>query len=216
MFKILANTHKVIATIIHQRVKQDYNINLNLNKIQWGSVCPDVLPYYKLIRHYQKESINFISKEISNLIYFCRYSNLQENTNPILINYLSKKLGIISHYLSDYCCYPHAYRMTFFDDMKAHIKYESDLNVYVLSQKFKEENYEYVINTKNLDLFENVDKKLKVRVKEYIETVICEYKNAPISFDTDMNFALDISSKIASFVIESALVYNEDLEIQFS
>lgn len=142
MLKILANTHKVIATIIHQRVKQDYNINLNLNKIQWGSVCPDVLPYYKLIRHYQKESINFISKEISNLIYFCRYSNLQENTNPILINYLSKKLGIISHYLSDYCCYPHAYRMTFFDDMKAHIKYESDLNVYVLSQKFKEENYE--------------------------------------------------------------------------
>lgn len=216
MLKILANTHKVIATIIHQRIKQDYNINLNLNKIQWGSVCPDVLPYYKLIRHYQKESINFISKEISNLIYFCRYSNLQENTNPILINYLSKKLGIISHYLSDYCCYPHAYRMTFFDDMKAHIKYESDLNVYVLSQKFKEENYEYVINTKNLDLFENVDKKLKVRVKEYIETVICEYKNTPISFDTDMNFALDISSKIASFVIESALVYNEDLEIQFS
>ena len=70
MFNILANTHKVIATIVHQKIKRDFNIELNLKKIQWGSVCPDVLPYYKLIRHYQNESIDYISNEISNLIYF--------------------------------------------------------------------------------------------------------------------------------------------------
>lgn len=215
VFNILASTHKVIATIVHQKIKRDFNIELNLKKIQWGSVCPDVLPYYKLIRHYQNESIDYISNEISNLIYFCRYAKLEKNNNPILLNFLSKKLGIISHYLSDYCCYPHAYRLTFFNDMKAHIKYESDLNLYVMANKINEENYSSVIMEKDLNLFENVDKKLRLRVKNYIENAIDEYKKMPIAYETDMNFALDLSSKIAYFVIESILAYNEDYEIQF-
>lgn len=212
---ILSSTHKIVAKIVCNRIKEDYDINLNMEKIQWGSICPDILPYYRLIRHYQDESIDYISKEIANLIYFCRYSNLRDNPKKVLVNYLSKKLGVISHYLCDYVCYPHAYRMTYFNDMKAHIKYESDLNEYVLKDKALEENYKGVISCEDLDLFKDVDNKLKDRIKAYIEDVVNEYKSNEPSFDNDMDFALDISSKIASFVIESVMEYNEDFEIQF-
>lgn len=215
MLTILSSTHKIVAKIVCNRIKEDYDINLNMEKIQWGSICPDILPYYRLIRHYQDESIDYISKEIANLIYFCRYSNLRDNPKKVLVNYLSKKLGVISHYLCDYVCYPHAYRMTFFNDMKAHIKYESDLNEYVLNAKALEENYKSVISCEDLDLFKDVDIKLKDRIKAYIEDVVNEYKTNEPSFDNDMDFALDISSKIASFVIESVMEYNEDFEIQF-
>lgn len=215
MLKILTETHKIVAKIVHNRIYDRYNINLDLNKMLWGSIAPDVLPYYKLHRHYFEESIDYISKEIAALIYYGRYSDIKNNENPIFVKFFSKKLGIISHYLCDYVCYPHAYRMTFIGNMKSHIKYESDLNQFVMSYKFKNEQYDNIINTDSISLFKNVDKKLKNRIKEYISSVVLEYKNSDKSFDTDMNFALGLCTEVSNFVIESVLNYKEDFEIQF-
>lgn len=59
--KILPDTHKIVAKIVHDRIKDKYNVNLNLEKMLWGSVAPDVLPYYKLKRHYFDESGDYIA-----------------------------------------------------------------------------------------------------------------------------------------------------------
>lgn len=216
MFKILTDTHKVVAKIVHHRIKDKFGLNLNLEKMEWGSIAPDVLPYYKFKRHYKDESIHYIATEIVKLIRFCRYSDLQSNSNPVLINYLSKKLGIISHYLCDYCCYPHAYRLTFLGNMKSHIKYETDLNIFVLDRMFEEGQFTKVISSKPLGLYEDVEKKLKDRVKNYIDQIIAQYMQESVSFENDMNYALDLSTEIAYFVIESILLYSEDLEVQFN
>lgn len=215
MFDILADTHKIVAKIVHDRINDKYNVVLNLDKMLWGSVAPDILPYYKLKRHYLDESIDYISKEIANLIYFCRYSFNENNETSVFTSYISKKLGIIMHYLCDYVCYPHAYRMTFIGNMASHIKYEQDLNIYAKTYKLHEKDYKNKITVDNLNLFEDVDIKLKDKVKAYILNVIDEYKKENKSFDTDLDFALDLSTRISLFVIESALVYSGDFDIQF-
>ncbi|WP_297392200.1 zinc dependent phospholipase C family protein [uncultured Peptoniphilus sp.] len=215
MFKILPDTHKIVAKIVHDRIKEKYNVNLNLDKMLWGSIAPDVLPYYKTKRHYFDESGDFIAREISKLIYFSRYSYSEGNESKLFINYMSKKLGIIMHYLCDFVCYPHAYRMTFIENLRKHVRYEQDLALYARENKFLEENFRNVISCEDINFFENSDIKLEKKVKAYLIKVIEEYKDSNHSFDNDLNFALNLSTNISILVIESILEYNGEFDIQF-
>lgn len=215
MFKILPDTHKIVAKIVHDRIKEKYNVNLNLDKMLWGSVAPDVLPYYKTKRHYFDESGDYIAREISKLIYFSRYSYSEGNESKLFINYMSKKLGIIMHYLCDFVCYPHAYRMTFIENLRKHVRYEQDLALYARENKFLEENFRDVISCEDINFFENSDIKLEKKVKAYLIKVIEEYKDSNHSFDNDLNFALNLSTNISILVIESILEYNGEFDIQF-
>lgn len=215
MFKILPDTHKIVAKIVHDRIKEKYNVNLNLDKMLWGSIAPDVLPYYKTKRHYFDESGDYIAREISKLIYFSRYSYSEGNESKLFINYMSKKLGIIMHYLCDFVCYPHAYRMTFIENLRKHVKYEQDLALYARDNKFLEESFRDVISCEDINFFENFDIKLEKKVKAYLIKVIEEYKDSNHSFDNDLNFALNLSTNISILVIESILEYNGEFDIQF-
>lgn len=215
MFKILPDTHKIVAKIVHDRIKEKYNVNLNLDKMLWGSIAPDVLPYYKTKRHYFDESGDYIAREISKLIYFSRYSYSEGNESKLFINYMSKKLGIIMHYLCDFVCYPHAYRMTFIENLRKHVKYEQDLALYARDNKFLEESFRDVISCEDINFFENSDIKLEKKVKAYLIKVIEEYKDSNHSFDNDLNFALNLSTNISILVIESILEYNGEFDIQF-
>ncbi len=181
----------------------------------WGSIAPDVLPYYKTKRHYFDESGDYIAREISKLIYFSRYSYSEGNESKLFINYMSKKLGIIMHYLCDFVCYPHAYRMTFIENLRKHIKYEQDLALYARENKFLEESFRDVISCEDINFFENSDIKLEKKVKAYLIKVIEEYKDSNHSFDNDLNFALNLSTNISILVIESILEYNGEFDIQF-
>ncbi|MDU5376796.1 zinc dependent phospholipase C family protein [Peptoniphilus lacydonensis] len=215
MFKILPDTHKIVAKIVHDRIKEKYEINLNLEKMLWGSIAPDVLPYYKTKRHYFDESGDYIAREISKLIYFSRYSYSEGNESKLFINYISKKLGIIMHYLCDFVCYPHAYRMTFVDNLRKHVKYEQDLAIYARENKYLEEHFIDTIKSENINFFANIDQKLELKIKNYLVEVIKEYKSSNHSFDNDLNFALNLSTNISLLVIESILDYGEELDIQF-
>nr|WP_268802061.1 zinc dependent phospholipase C family protein [Peptoniphilus asaccharolyticus] len=181
---MLAETHRRVIRRVNQEIKNEYGINLNIDKLTWGSVAPDVLPYYRMIRHYKDESIKYISKEIVLLIHLFRYSKL-ENLNKIQNNYFSRKLGIISHYLCDYTCYPHAYRKTYMGNMREHMKYESDLNKYSAKHEFE------LFSFKNLNV--NSEDNLVKYVEEYIESIVKEYMLNQPNFSNDLNFGFLLS-----------------------
>lgn len=209
MLEIFADTHKIIAESIHQDVYDIYNIKLNKKKLLRGSVIPDILPKYKLIRHYKEESINYIAGEIVKLIFVSRFIELNSILDPLAINILSTRIGIISHYLSDYVCLPHARRWTFFDSMVKHLKYESSLDEYVKRHTFKRN----LIDTNDIDPYDDNIKDLKTKVIEYIESVIEEY-SVKTSFANDLDFALNLNLKITHFVLETIRSYNEDIHKQ--
>lgn len=132
--------------------------------------------------------------------------------DPILNNFFSKKIGIISHYLCDYTCYPHAKRMTFANSMRAHIKYEMDLNEYAKTHIFTNN----IIEVSTEELKNSNIIKLLPKVKNYINKVVEEYMNQKESFATDLNYALNLNVNLASFIIEEIINYSEDLELQFN
>lgn len=148
--------------MVLDQIKGD-NINLNKTAFRTGSILPDFSPYHKCIKHYKDKSFTFVEKSIDNL------------GNSKDINDLSLRLGIISHYLADYFCYPHFNNMTFTSkDILGHIGYERELDKYIrtFNNRFTEE-YE----------FRNFI--------QLIEASTNEYKNNKI-FDEDLESSLMI------------------------
>ncbi|NMB26855.1 MAG: zinc dependent phospholipase C family protein, partial [Tissierellia bacterium] len=186
-------------------------IELDKDKLLWGSIAPDILPQYKFRRHYQKESLNYVVNEIVKLIFISRYIEFSSRIDPIAIRVLSKKIGIISHYLSDFVCLPHAERWTFTSSMLKHINYESKLNDYSPHHDFKKN----VITVDDIDIFQNRIIKLCPMIKQYIQDVIEEY-SIKTDFKNDLDFALSLNLKISYFIIDTINAYTEETYKDFA
>ncbi len=208
MIRIYPPTHRQVASAICESISESYAIELNREKFLWGSIAPDFLPYYKFKRHYLDESIDFISKEIYKLIILCRLVRFRENSE-MTWKLFSRMLGIISHYLMDFCCYPHAYRMTFNSfSAREHIQYELDLNSFVKGHSFREEmlspiGFEIDSNRENIKI-----------IKEYILYVVEEYKSGSPSFERDLDFAYSLCLKVTEFILDN--VFSHVSETEFS
>lgn len=210
VFRILAETHTLIADKLFNRVYSEYGIRLNKKKLRWGSVAPDYLPYYKFKRHYLEESIGYISSEIVNLIYISRYVDFY-NMKPFFKKFFSKRLGIISHYLCDFTTKPHAIRETCtnIEDLKSHIKYEKDLAKYSLKHEFK------VLDIDNSLLYSNHFITMRQSVEQFVRFVIDRYLENESSFENDLDYAMSLSFSICDFIFETIFIYSEEMELQF-
>ena len=145
------------------------------------------------------------------LIFVSRYINFKKLDDPIALKLLSREIGIISHYLSDYVCYPHANRWTFFGSMKKHIKYESNLNDFARTHDFKKN----VVQVEDIDIYDGKFISLKSKIKDYIDEVVKDYSKKN-SFTNDLNFALSINLKMTYFILDTINEYSEELYSQFA
>ncbi len=214
MVEIFADSHKIIATNIHDTVSDIYGLKLDKDKLLWGSIAPDVLPHFRFIRHYKKESLNYIAKEIMKVVFISRYLDFNKGLDPFTMKLLSKKIGIISHYLTDFTCLPHADRWTFTkgtESMIKHIKYESQLNEYILNHDFKKN----IINVNDIDIYDTDSRNLKNRIKEYIKEVVQEY-SIKTGFENDLDFSLSLNLKISFFIIDTIKAYSEEIHGHFA
>lgn len=101
--------------------------------------------------------------------------------------------------------------MTFVGNMRSHIKYESDLNVYA-----KEHIFERVdINSEVLDINFDDNYNLLNKARVFIDNVVNSYMNSNHSFGNDLNYAVSLSESIACFIIENIINYSEEIEVQF-
>lgn len=214
MFHIFAESHKIIASNIYENVIDIYGVKLDKDKLLWGSIAPDILPQYKFIRHYQKESLNYIAREIMKIIFVSRYIEFNKILDPLAIKILSKRIGIISHYLSDFVCLPHADRWTFTkstESLVKHVKYESALDEYAKRHSFKNN----IISVEDINIYDVEFLGLHNKIKEYIEEVVNEYK-IKTSFNNDMNFALGLNLKITCFILDTINAYSPEIHGQFA
>ena len=214
MFHIFAESHKIIASNIYDNVIDIYGLKLDKEKLLWGSIAPDILPQYRFIRHYQKESLNYIAREIMKIIFISRYVEFNKILDPLAMKILSKKIGIVSHYLSDFVCLPHADRWTFTksrESLVKHVKYESALEEYAKKHSFKKN----IISIEDINIYDVEFLGLHTKITEYIEDVVKEYKiNA--SFKNDMDFALGLNLKITCFIVDTINAYSPEIHGQFA
>lgn len=205
MFKILGETHKIIVNNVYDNILNIYGIKLNRKTLTWWSTAPDYLPQFKLHRHYEEESLNYIVGEIVKLIFIGRHLDFNKELSSITQKLFSKKIGIISHYLSDYMCLPHAERWTFPNHMIKHLSYETKLNNFAQNHNFKKN----IITVNDIDIFEHRVIRLRHLIKQYIKDVIKEYSEK-VDYENDLNFALSLSLKVSYFIIDTINAYSKE------
>lgn len=210
MLKIHAQTHRFISTNLYQHVNDIYDIELNYDRLVWGSVAPDILPKYKLYRHYYENSIDYIILRIAKLIFAHRLLDFS-NCNSLSLKILSRDMGIISHYLADFTCRAHADRLSTPKSLVKHLKYEIELNDIAKIHDFDTKIIKCsLIEFKNNNLLYTLP-----IIKFYIAEVIKEYLEEE-SFERDLDYALALNKAVFEYIIESIIEYNTNTDLVYN
>lgn len=94
------------------------NLKEHKNWFYIGSILPDCVPSFLVRRHSYEDSFPVLEKEIKKLI---GHYNPQKGINA----YCSRRLGVITHYISDYFTFPH--NNNYPGNLADHCSYEENL-----------------------------------------------------------------------------------------
>lgn len=83
-----------------------------------GSILPDLKPSFITKRHTIEDTFEILINEIKRI-------TVDYDINKGINGYYARHLGVITHYLSDYCTYPH--NQIFQGSISEHVYYEKEL-----------------------------------------------------------------------------------------
>jgi|GEM_PF-1255441 hypothetical protein len=127
-------THLAISSAILDFVDNNTDVRLDRKAFKYGSIKPDIDHRLSSVPHYKDYVMDYLVTEIKSLL------NMKINSNCTEV--FSEKLGLITHYLSDFFCFAHS--EYFRGSILAHYFYEFRLSVYCRRNKIKvDENLIY-------------------------------------------------------------------------
>lgn len=186
---MLPITHNLISHNLYNRLSFNTNINFSKNHLSLGSVIPDFYIKYKINRHYISISLDFVVDMIYDL-----YNDLTKNR--ISISLFSFKLGIITHYLSDFFCLAHN-DLYFRTHLYKHYIYEKNIHSYFENfNNYKESDFTIDFHNKN-------------SIKSYILNFHNEYINEKPSYDNDVYYTLNMIYSLSIHLLENAICENK-------
>ena len=96
---MLPQTHKIISEHVYDNIKNTFNVDLNKRSLIYGSIKPDIA--YSLVKldHFKPQSFDFICDEINKL------SNYDFELNKEFIKFLSRRIGVVTHFISDFSAF---------------------------------------------------------------------------------------------------------------
>lgn len=149
-----------------------------------GSILPDLKPSFLTTRHTIDETFEVLIEEIKKL-------TVDYDTNKGINSYYARHLGIITHYLSDYCTYPH--NSVFEGTITEHVFYEKELK-FSLKEYVQREDVQRVRNTDQKFIsFEEIIR--------FIEKTHIEYLNAVKAVKEDIKYIIDLCYKVVDAII---------------
>lgn len=115
-------THHHLANLVYRHVKENYELELKLDMLQYGSIKPDLHWEYHHVSHYYEEGYSLFMDELSELVTDEKYGNVKD---------FSLKLGVILHFVADFFCYAHNNKV-YKRNLWSHLNYELKLHHYFL------------------------------------------------------------------------------------
>lgn len=193
---LLPQSHIIIATQIYKNIDKKLNIKLDKTQLIYGSVKPDIPLYLSGIPHFKPQSFNYICNRIHELSLQPLFNNRE------FIKYLSREIGIVTHYIADYFCVPHNDRSTYKNHFLNHFTYESNLH------------REYKSHIDSIDISRNLfhlDNNSLHSIKSLIDDLHDIYKSKGESFKNDV-----VSSIEACVLVGLHIIYNSKSNLKYS
>lgn len=188
-------THLSIAIKLKHIIEANFHVKLNTISFMTGNIKPDLSSRYINIPHLKKESEGFVREEIQNLLKtkIYEYENCSRD--------FSEKLGIITHYLSDFFCYAHSEYFT--GSMFEHYIYEMHLTIFNLKNLKLQTHFRHEKNS----LIKNNVSSLCGHLDELHKRYLCECREEYLS--ADIPFALKACTSICFSVISACMARRE-------
>lgn len=144
----------------------------------FGLVMVDQSWYVKMHPHYMQKSLKYVIEKIEELLSVKRFNG-----------YYSMQLGIVIHYLCDFCCNAHISGSV--GNIPYHIKYEWELQRYLLTNYDDLRNY--FTNTSNNE--SHILHSFAL-IKESIERILENYMRGKASYLLDIKKSVEITSLV--------------------
>lgn len=189
-------THRIIAHHIYENINDKLNFKLSRPMLAYGNMKPDIAPSLKSKKHYKDPTFDFVLDEIASLM------SEGVSENALSINKFSVRLGVITHFLSDFFCLPHHDREYFADRLSEHMVYERNLHF-----KFKQFSKLDKIKMPSIN---GLDKE---SIRDFIEELHFEYVNGPKGFDNDIKSSINVSSAVSMLILENSVLYDAEFVI---
>jgi len=198
---LLAQTHKIISEHVHHTIKEVLGVDLNKINLIYGSIKPDISYSLFKMGHFKPQSFNFVCNEINEL------SNYDFQCNKEFNKLLSTRIGITTHFISDFFCVPHNDRGKYKNNFINHVKYEHKLHK--LFKTF-DENIEISQN------YFNINNSYSDPIKTLIDDLHMQYQRRGESLLNDIQSSIQVSSIVGLFIVYNALNNNKNKIIQIA
>ena len=174
-------THRLIGENIYKSVLLNNKIRLDKRWLIWGSVLPDLMPKYMKQKHFFSVSYDYILNMIEKLY---------NDSNNISMKEFSIRLGIITHYVSDFFCTPHNDRAYYHNHIKEHMQFEAKLHLL-----FKKQRDVHLLDIPRVDTinYENI--------KSIIDEMHTEYESKGVSYENDLYSTLNAVDTISCLMV---------------
>lgn len=149
-----------------------------------GSVLPDLKPSFITKRHTIDETFEILVDEI-------RKVTIDYDINKGINGYYARHLGVITHYLSDYCTYPH--NDIFQGTISDHVYYEKELKMSLREYVRSEDNQR-----------ERTSCSIRCNVEEIIRIISQthkEYLKALKNVNKDIQYIIDLCYKVVDLIL---------------
>ncbi|MDF2905755.1 MAG: hypothetical protein K0R34_1076 [Herbinix sp.] len=174
-----------------------------------GSILPDIKPSFLTKRHTIDETFDILMDEIKKI-------TVDYDINRGINGYYARHLGVITHYLSDYCTFPH--NSIFTGTLTEHCYYEKELKhslrEYVRSDAAQRDRNEY----KKSHTIEEIS--------HFIQKTHREYLRAIKTVKGDIHYIIELCFKVVDAILmffemalehfESKLGQEHKLQIEYS
>lgn len=160
-----------------------------------GSILPDLKPSFLTRRHTIEETFDVLIDEIK------RITVDYDVTKGISI-YYARHLGVITHYLADYCTFPH--NSCYTGSITDHVYYEKEMKYQLKEYVESDSIYIEPIQGHMLDTFDEIIQFIKKTHKEYLEALK--------AVKQDIHYIIELCSKVVAAILKFFDLALEDLQ----
>lgn len=166
--------HLGLSHAIRNAVEKELAIKIDAFSFMYGNMKPDLEALSVKIPHFKHTTMELVQAEIEKL------TTLRLNKSRRCSKQLSERIGVITHYLSDFFCYAHT---EYFESKhRSHVLYEFQLLYHFRKSKKAVKRHTYIKPTDIPSSANKIITLIEEAHDKYLKTI--KENSLPFEFDT--------------------------------
>ncbi|MGL5295612.1 MAG: zinc dependent phospholipase C family protein [Culicoidibacterales bacterium] len=182
---MLSQTHRLIAKQVSKLIYNRIGFQIEEKYFYYGAIAPDLHPdLFFSMTHTREGSETFVFAQCQRIL---DTEWTEKNSRR-----LAYTLGVMSHFIADYHCYPHVYTREYDENFRAHFQYE--LRMHQKMKRFRTQ--QLLLNNDQIPI-------TTVAVfREQLDYFAYLYDTTPHSKEKDLRFAVAVNTLLLSGLLK--------------